>query len=75
MKLYEQIRRAHALGQVSFRELFCRFGVHRRDVGAALVSLVPPVRKAGPLVRAPKLDPWRLVIDGWLEADLEAPRK
>ena len=74
MQLYEQIRRAHEREQVSIRELSRRFGVHRRDVRAALASPIPRPRKT--VVRAaPVLDEWKPIIDGWLEADLEAPRK
>ena len=75
MELYEQIRKAHARDGVSIRELARRFGVHRRDVRAALSSPVPRPRK-NPVVRpAPVLGPWKATIDGWLEADGTAPRK
>ena len=75
MKLYEQIRKAHEREQLSIRELSRRFGVHRRDVRQALASAVPPERKA-PSQRPPSaLDPWKPMIDGWLEADRSAPRK
>jgi transposase len=75
VELYEQIRRAHARDGVSIRELARRFGVHRRDVRAALSSPVPQPRK-NPVVRpAPVLGPWKATIDGWLEADGTAPRK
>ncbi len=74
MQLYEQIRRAHEREQVSIRELSRRFGVHRRDVRAALASPVPAPRKT--VVRAaPVMDEFKPIIDGWLEADLEVPRK
>ena len=74
MKLYEQIRRAHERERLSVRELARRFGVHRRDVRQALASAVPPERKV-PERQAPVLDRWKPTIDGWLEADLTAPRK
>ncbi|MCP4960802.1 MAG: IS21 family transposase, partial [Actinomycetia bacterium] len=74
VQLYEQIRRAHEREQVSIRELSRRFGVHRRDVRAALASPVPVPPKV--VVRAaPVMDEFKPIIDGWLEADLEAPRK
>jgi len=48
--------------------------VHRRTVREALMSPVPPARK--PIARVlPVLEPWKAVIDGWLAADKEAPRK
>ena len=75
VRLYEQIRRARAQdGGVAIRELSRRFGVHRRDVHAALASALPPARKvvARP---APKMDVWKPIVDGWLAADREAPRK
>jgi hypothetical protein len=75
VELFEQIRRARRVEPgVSVRELAARFGTHRRTVRDALVSPVPPARKA--VVRAsPVLGGWKATIDGWLEADREAPRK
>jgi transposase len=75
VELFEQIRRAHAREGLSIRELSRRFGVHRRDVRAALVSAVPAPRRASPPRESPALGPWKLVIDGWLEADKTAPGK
>ena len=76
MSLFEQIRRVkRAEPEVSVRELSRRFRVHRRDVRAALASPIPPPRKAGSGRPAPKLDPWKATIDGWLEADKEVPKK
>ena len=75
VELFEQIRRARRREpEVSIRELGRRFGTHRRTVREALASAVPPPRK--PVVRpSPVLDAWKPTIDGWLEADREAPRK
>jgi transposase len=74
VELYEQIRKAHEREELSIRALADRFHVHRRDVRAALLSAVPPPRKA--VVRAsPVLDPWKATMDGWLEDDKSAPRK
>ena len=75
MELYEKIRKAHERGEVSIRELARQFGVHRRDVRAALSSAVPPPRKTPVARPAPVLGPWKVTIDGWLEADKTAPRK
>ena len=59
---------------MSIRQLASRFGTHRRTVRDALASPLPPARR--PVVRAsPVLDGWKATIDGWLEADREAPRK
>jgi transposase len=75
VELYEQIRRAGARDGLSIRELSRRFGVHRRDVRAALVSAVPPSRRQSSPRVAPALGAWKAIIDGWLEADRAAPRK
>jgi transposase len=74
VKLFEQIRRAHERENLSIRELSRRFGVHRRDVRAALASAVPAPRKTQ--VRwSPVMGAWKPTVDGWLEADKTAPRK
>jgi transposase len=75
VELYEKIRKAHERDEVSIRELARQFGVHRRDVRAALSSAVPPPRKTPVARPAPVLGPWKVTIDGWLEADKTAPRK
>ena len=74
MQLYEQIRRVHERERLSIRALSRRFGVHRRDVRAALESAVPtPPRTAER--PAPKMDEFKAIIDGWLEADRSLPAK
>jgi hypothetical protein len=40
-----------------------------------LASAIPPARKAYPPRPRPAIDPYAEVIDGWLLADREAPRK
>ena len=60
---------------LSIRELADRHGVHRRTVRQALATAVPPPRKAYPPRPRPAIDPWVAVIDGWLLADRDAPRK
>jgi transposase len=74
VQLYEQIRRVHERERLSIRALARRFGVHRRDVRAALESAVPAPRKT-PERPAPKMDEFKPVIDGWLEADRSLPAK
>lgn len=72
---FEQIRRDRDREGLSIRMLAVRYGVHRRAVRQALASAVPPLKRAPVGRPAPKLGPYRAVIDGWLEADRQAPRK
>ena len=80
VELYEQIRRDAArmrseTGEVSIRALAVRHETHRRTVRFALESAMPP-RKRSPGSRpAPVLGAFHDVIDGWLLADRDAPRK
>lgn len=74
VRLFETIRRDHRLEELSVRALAERHRVHRRTVRQALASAVPPPRKSYPR-RSPAIDPWISVIDGWLVADKDAPRK
>lgn len=71
---FEQIRRDHAREELSIRELAKRHGVHRRAVRQALESAIPPPKSRPETRPAPKLGPYRAIIDGWLEADRAAPR-
>jgi len=51
-------------------------GVHRRTVRQASASAVPPPPRQVYRSRSrPAIDPWVTVIDGWLIADRDAPRK
>ena len=75
MQQFEQIRRDHAREGLSVRELARRHGVHRRAVRQALDSAIPPAKRVPESRPAPKLGPYRAIIDGWLEADRSAPRK
>ena len=75
VELFEQIRRDRRDQGLSVRALASRHGVHRRAVRQALDSAVPPARKEYPRRRSPAMDPWAAVVDGWLLADREAPRK
>jgi transposase len=72
---FELIRRDHAREGLSVRALAKRHGVHRRAVRQALVSAVPPAKRVPVDRPAPKLGPFRAVIDEWLLADRDAPRK
>jgi len=75
VELFEQIRMDHDRQGLSIRELARRHGVHRRTVRQALGSAVPPPRKRPEGRPAPRLGEYRGLIDSWLLADLEAPRK
>jgi len=72
---FEQIRRDREREGLSRRALAERHGVHRRAVRAALESSIPPVKRTPQRRPAPKLGAYRELIDEWLAADLEAPRK
>jgi transposase len=75
VELFEQIRRDRDREGLSIRELARRHGVHRRAVRQALASPLPP-RKRPPRFRsAPRLGPYRALVDAIIEADREAPRK
>jgi transposase len=75
VELFEQIRRDWRAGGSSIRELAVRHHVHRRTVRQAVASAVPPPRKAYPPRPRPALGPYTQVIDAWLVADREVPRK
>jgi hypothetical protein len=73
--LFEQIRRDHDREGLSIHALARRHGVHRRAVRQALASPVPPVKRAPVSRPAPVLGEHHALIDAWLEADRDAPRK
>jgi transposase len=75
VETFEQIRRDRDREGLSIRALAVRHGVHRRAVRLALASAVPPEKRPPSHRPAPKLGAYRALIDGWLEADREAPRK
>ncbi len=75
VELFEKIRRDRRLGELSIRELADRHGTHRRTVRQALEDAVPPPRKAYPARPCPAIDEYVAVIDAWLIADENAPRK
>lgn len=72
---FEQIRRDRDREGLSIRALAVRHGVHRRTVRQALAAALPPPRKQPERRPAPKLGAYRSLIDSWLLADREAPRK
>ena len=73
VRLFEEIRRERREG-ASIRSLADSHGVHRRTVRQAIEDATPPLRKT-PERAAGVLGPWKDTIWGWLEADLEMPRK
>jgi transposase len=75
VELFEQIRKDRRVEGSSIRELADRHHVHRRTVRQALDSAVPPPRKSYPRRLRPAIDAYAAVIDGWLLADREVPRK
>jgi len=75
VELFEQIRRDHDREGLSIRALAARHAVHRRTVRQALSSALPPERKRPEGRPAPKLGECRALIDSWLLADRQAPRK
>src|SRR3954452_7459910 len=75
VELFEQIRRDRDREGLSIRALVARHGVHRRAVRQALASAVPPAKRAPVRRAAPGLGVYRAVIDAWLMADRDAPRK
>jgi transposase len=72
---FEQIRRDRDREGLSIRALAERHGVHRRAVRQALASAVPPPKRSPVSRPAPRLGAYRELIDGWLVADVDAPRK
>ncbi len=76
VELFEQIRRDRRLDELSIRELADRHGVHRRTVRQALDGRGPAAAE-GVSGAAPPGDRSRgsTVIDAWLVADKDAPRK
>jgi transposase len=75
VELFEQIRKDRRVEGASIRELAGRHRVHRRTVRQALDSAVPPPRKPYPQRPKPAIDAYAGVIEGWLLADRDVPRK
>ena len=74
VELFAAIRRDSRVEGLSIRELADRHHVHRRTVRQALTSALPPARKT-PVRVSRRLEEHKPVIDEWLKADLDAPRK
>jgi transposase len=75
VELFEQIRRGQRAEGSSIRELAGKHHVHRRTVRQALASAVPPARKPYPQRPRPAIGRYAQVVDEWLLADRDAPRK
>jgi len=75
VELFEWIRRDREFEGLSTHALARKYGVHRRTVRQALESPIPPERKRPEGRSAPVLGPCRGLIDEWLIADQQAPRK
>jgi transposase len=75
VELFEQIRKDRRVEGASIRELAGRHRVHRRTVRQALDSAVPPPRKPYRQRPKPAIDAYAGVIEGWLLADRDVPRK
>lgn len=73
VELYAAIRRDARAGK-SARAIQREYRVSWTTVQKALGSAWPTERKRYP-ERGSKIDDYREVIDGWLRADLTAPRK
>lgn len=74
VELYEKIRLARRDDALSIRALAAQFGVHRREIRAALASPEPAPRKL-PVRAAPVTGVWHGWIREVLVADRDAPRK
>jgi transposase len=72
---YELIRRKFFLDRESARAIAKELGHSRKTVAKAIANPVPPgYRLSKPRVR-PAIEPYRAVIDAWLEEDQSRPRK
>ncbi len=75
VELFEQIRKDRRVEGASIRELADRHRVHRRTVRQALESAVPPARKPYAPRPRPAIGGYAAIVDGWLLADQQVPRK
>src|ERR1039458_3496340 len=75
VETFEKSRRDRDREGTATRALAARYGVHRRAVRQALAAPLPPVKRKPVGRPAPKLGPYRDLIDSWLDGDRDAPRK
>lgn len=73
LDLFAAIRRDARVEGLGIRALARKHRVGRDTVRQALASPVPPVRKV-PARSAPKLEPFKALLDGWLRENIAAPR-
>lgn len=75
VELFEAIRRDRFVHEKSIRRIARERGVHRRMVRDALESAIPPPRRCPDRAPTVLTVEFKRIIDDWLEADREAPRK
>ena len=75
VEMYVQVRRAVYREGLSQREAAKRFGLNRRTVAKMLEHAVPPGYQRNQVPTQPVLDPFKPVIDQWLEQDRTVPKK
>ena len=72
---YELIRRKVLVDGISRRAVAKELGHSRKTVDKALAEAVPPGYRLSKPRKQPVLEPWRAIIDAWLEEDERRPRK
>jgi transposase len=75
VELFEQIRRDRRIEGLSIRELSELHKVHRRTVRQAMASALPPPRKQYSPRPRPAIEAYVEIVDDWLLADREVPKK
>jgi transposase len=71
----EFIRKKHLVEGWSVRKIGRQVGVSRQSVRKALLSAEPPRYRLTARRACPVMDPFRAVIQAWLDADAQAPPK